>query len=74
MGDRQERREANGEGSRRHSGPPNARRGYQDRPHSAGYNKRKRDDYPEPRNEEGRLLYSLFNLGDQHPVSLQNET
>ncbi|CAL8461756.1 g1287 [Coccomyxa elongata] len=70
MGDRQERRsdrEANGEGNRRHSGPPNARRGYQDRPHSAGYNKRKRDDYPEPRNEEGRLLYSLFNLGDQHP-------
>ena len=69
MGDRPFDRELNGEGNRRHSGPPsNSKRGYTDHSYSGGQHKRKREDYAEPRNEEGRLLASLLHIGDPNSV------
>jgi hypothetical protein len=72
MGDRSDRRfgrEHESNGHRRYSGPQQGRREYSERPHSAGQLKRKRDDFSEPRDEESRLLASLFRVGDLQDVS-----
>lgn len=69
MGDRRDRHfDRHHNGDRRNSGGHQDRRGYSDRPQSGGHHKRKRDDYAEPRNEEGKLLASLLRLGDSQPV------